>query len=73
MPASLLKRDRDEAEADKRADERAAKRLKKSNEALEAARAAGPAPPVGSWWERSVSFGASIGLGGFGAWLNLAS
>ena len=44
-----------------------------SAEALEAARAAGAAPPVGSWWERTISYGCNIGLGGFGAWLSFGS
>jgi hypothetical protein len=65
VPDVLLKRARDDAAAD----ERAAKRRKTTAEAEEAARAAGAVPPpVGSWWERSTSYAASLTFGGVGAW-----
>ncbi len=41
-----------------------------SAEALEAARPAGAvAPPVGSWWERALTVGASFSLSGFSAYM----
>lgn len=65
-PDVLVKRERAEAAAG----ERAAKRQKKTAEDAEAARAAGAVPPpVGSWWERTLSYGGNIGLGGLGAWI----
>ncbi len=49
-------------------DKRAAKRQKKSDEEREKTRAAGAPPPVGTWSESIVTFGASFGLTGFSAW-----
>lgn len=64
-PAHLVKQQRDHEASLRKAMQ---SEQAPSAEDLEAARPAGAvAPPVGSWWERAVTVGASVSLSGFSA------